>query len=347
MKTGMKALFGAVAVAGAMGIGSTAQALPVRSFTFNFTDAAAAEGYAGATIVDRTNVNSVTFGSALAFTAFQLQNPGTFTPGDKFIEFVAVRVDSFKSPGGATLSVPGYGSEQELTIIGAWSGTVLTGTPASSTAKVESLHMFDVYYDAGQILGADGSLVNTLSIADDLATASNLSTWTDGTNVEDGTALSNASPNTASANGNFTVSGTLNLGVVLDDEIAGLDFEQDHRDINGDLIDLSIFTIEIGLVNTDNTFEQPGVNLTAAEIQNVADAMGASLGFDPGTIDNDGVFTGITINGESYTAGFVVRSDGSLIKNVASGIIPEPITAGLGLLSLGALGLAATRRRTA
>src|SRR5437588_7993167 len=106
-------------VASALSLGMSAKANAAITFDFNFSGATA---LSGAPIANATGISQMSFtGSSILGVQHAAGNTGpTIGTGDTFTDYTMIRIELFKSPGGANVTPLGYGaglgSTNEITI---------------------------------------------------------------------------------------------------------------------------------------------------------------------------------------------------------------------------------------
>lgn len=312
------------------GLASSAQAVDINDYTLNFSDASTAMG--GGAIANVLHVDEWKFTAFSVVGFYDNDGSKSITAGDKYEDFVNVRIDGFQDKFGNNISVPGYGTTHELSVITEFGGTQQVSGPPGAYS-VDFMKRFDVIFDTT-------TPTNTFTPANTTVIGS----FSNGLVVENGTLIAGSGAN------NLTTlpDGTIDLIIKLNDLLHTMAcgntncgyFEKDLLTDAGILVDVG--GLLLGLVDANNlgqysslTGVAPGAPQKA--VIDLKDAEFANLGC---TYDANGVPTCTGQGGKKFDFIFVTKSDGSLNK------VPEPGT--LLLLGGGLLGLGANayRRRT-
>ncbi|MAE63622.1 MAG: hypothetical protein CMJ18_05070 [Phycisphaeraceae bacterium] len=347
------ALTAAIACIG-VGLSPASAQTNLNDYTLNFVDAANADEGAGtAAALGITNPGTIDEWRITIHSVVVLDAPGGFIPaniGTTFTDYFAIQVDSFVDRNGDPVVTPGYGTAaatqgldtHEITIVGSIQGTLDSLPGPGSVGFARPIPgapvRYDVYFDS-----MDDQAGNYT-----LGTTSNWSTFDDGIIVEQMNSLAFGLVTTTVVAPPTLVDGSSDIKGPISDVLSTLgdpgefdEFELSYlEDLDppmpgdGPLLDLTgqdiLHTVDGNFTLDPNVFGANGQD--EAEIDDFLEKLfgfAAGAGYDPNT-----------------QSGFGFRSDASINKE--AGIVPEPLTAGLGSVALGVLaGYMSRRRRVA
>ena len=281
---------------------------------FNYADGFAAEGETrGAATPELSPItDELKFTAESVVTFNDIDNSGNITTGDKFVDYIYVRVDQlFNNTVDVTDGRYGQGSP-DLGFPGNHEITLkikATGTQVNPLEYVvDTVDIMNWYFDAGTDVVVDGVItsVNGYTAAD----FANLATLEDGTIVETSDLVSGAG-----VNASLIPDGALDLFVTLTDILSTLGEYDEFEKLLDPRITLAMIT---GTADSNNNRCQDsgGGAECASTIESVL------AGFDA----------------DELNLTFHTKSDGSFTKEVS-----EPAT--LALLGMGLLGMGAVARR--
>lgn len=314
------------------GLGFNAQAvIAINDYTLNFSDAgkalALSRGETDPALVNLTGVDEWNI-FAQAVVGFQdVDTSGNISPGDKFEDFVNIRVTGFTDVGANDITPATYGTQTgdkfELTAQAQFTGKQ-TGNNTYSVDATD--FVFDVFFDADT--GTTANTPSNFSVA---------GTFSDGINVETGVLVAGGGVNDTPV----LPDGTIDLVVALIDLLSFNSCSIDPfafcgpLELDSDEQPFEIaFPFLLGLVDANNNLlYQSGGAVPSIPNDNFIKAL--ETDFTDLDCSGDLAACAGTINGGAdFDFYFLTRSDGSFNKAT----VPEPTTLllmGIGLLALG------------
>lgn len=319
---------GALALAGALFTGGHANAAV--EHTLNFSDAAAADGQAALGIPNVVGAYQWNFDFQAMSVFTDANNNNLPDPGESFQEWILVKVTDVADINLNPLTGPGtgdpnYRANHEITAAIQLTGTLgpyAIGSTTDSTFVVTGLPQFGIFFDAG-----------TAGVDYTPGTYGTNGTFTDGVLVETGTLISGKGDQDTQT----PFDGNLDLRIQLDDKLAEL--------TRGQYLPFELDGFGAALVNELSTFAV-GVTTSNPVLKNLTPTLRSDLaafaGYGGDVQTQIPGVTGFFDGGQNQVVAFVAGS-GQFTKE----IIPEPVTATMSMMGLGALAAGALRRRRA